>query len=100
MKTEQEWKVKEQELNELVKQRRSISKRIHELRVHIAQHKKKVENPPDKTNTLAYQMFGKRYRDLTAEEHKIYYSARQRINRANRKQGIYKRKHKEAHNED
>ena len=95
MKTEQQWKEREQELEELVELRKVISSRIHELKVRIAQHKKQMASPPNKTNTIAYQMFGKRLRDLTAEEYRIYYNTRQRINRKNRKNGIYKRKRKE-----
>ena len=83
MKTQDQWKAMEDELAELKELRTEISKRIHSLSVSIAQHKK---NPPDKTNTIAYQMFGKRLRDLTTEEYRIYYNARQRINRAKRKE--------------
>lgn len=95
MKTQEQWKEREQELEELVELRTAISSRIHELKVRIAQHKKQMATPPDKTDTIAYQMFGKRLRDLTTEEYRIYYNARQRINRQNRKQGVYKRKRKE-----
>lgn len=96
MKTQEQWEEREKELEELVELRKVISSRIHELKVRIAQHKKQMANPPDKTDTIAYQMFGKRMRDLTVEEYRQYYNARQRINRANRKNGIYKRKHKEV----
>lgn len=86
MKTQDQWKAMEDELAELKELRTEISKRIHSLSVSIAQHKKCLQNPPDKTDTIAYQMFGKRLRDLTMEEYRIYYNARQRINRAKRKE--------------
>ena len=86
MKTQAEWLEMEQELAELKELRDAISKRIHELSVGIRQHKKYMQSPPDKTGTIAYQMFGKRLKDLTAEEYRIYYNARKRINRAKRKE--------------
>ena len=86
MKTQEQWKAMEDELAELKELRTEISKRIHSLSVSIAQHKKCEKNPPDKTSTIAYQMFGKRLKDLTTEEYRIYYNARQRINRAKRKE--------------
>lgn len=91
MKTQEQWEEREKELEELVELRKVISSRIHELKVRIAQHKKQMANPPDKTDTLAYQMFGKRMKDFTAEEYKAYYNARQRVNRPKRKQGIKQR---------
>ena len=81
----QEWELRQQELEELVQLRTEISERIHRLQQVIRQHQKAIQAPPDKTNTFAFQMFGKQCKDLTAEEHKIYYNARQRENRAKRK---------------
>lgn len=101
MLTQVEWKAREKEvakleadreaLNakicELKAERDKVSERIHTLSVHIRAYKKRVENPkPINTNTFAYQMFGKRLKDLTPNEYRIYYNARQRINRIKRKE--------------
>lgn len=83
---EEEWKEIEQERDELKAVRRAISKRIHLLNMRLAQRNRTKINPPDKTNTIAYQMFGKRLRDLTPDERRLYYNARQRINSKRRKQ--------------
>ncbi len=94
MLTQAEWKTKEKELEKLKIKREAlkaecegISKQIHILSCDIRAHKKRMENPqPTRTNTFAYQMFGKQLKDLTHDEYKIYYNARQRINRAKRKE--------------
>ena len=101
MLTQAEWKAKEkevakleaerEELNakicELKAKRDMVTKEIHTLTVRIRAYKKRVENPkPINTNTFAYQMFGKRLKDLTPDEYRIYYNARQRINRIKRKE--------------
>lgn len=85
MKTEAEWKNKEAELASLIEERSRISKRIHVLKVELKQHKEAQSNPPDKRNTIAFQMFGKRLKDLSKEEYRAYNNARQRINRQKRK---------------
>lgn len=70
------------ELENLKKDREKISKEIHSLSVKINQHEnRKGIN----TDTEVYKMFGKPLKDLTKEEYKIYYNARQRINRQKRK---------------
>lgn len=81
MKTQAEWDAMKEELEELKELRAEISERIHVLNVRIAHHRKTMANPPDKTNTIAYQMFGKRLKDLTPDEYRIYYNARQRARR-------------------
>ena len=86
MKTPEEWKEIEQERDELKAVRKSISKRIHLLNMRLAQRSRTENKPKDKTNTIAYQMFGRRLRDLTPEERRLYYNARQRINSKKRKQ--------------
>lgn len=86
MKTPEEWKEIEQERNELKEVRKALSKRIHLLNMQLAQRNRTKSNTPDKTNTIAYQMFGKRLRDLSKEERRLYYNARQRINSKRRKQ--------------
>ena len=93
MKTEQEWQEIEAQVQQLVKQRKELSKTIHALKARICQHKRS-KSKKDHTKTIAWQMFGKRLKDLTAEEYREYYNARQKIARENRKNGIYKRKRK------
>ncbi len=86
MYTNEYWAEMEAELKELRELRTEISKRIHILNMGLHSHHKTIANPPDKTDTIAYQMFGKRLRDLTPEELRKYYTSRQRINRAKRKE--------------
>ena len=87
MKTPEEWKALEQERDELKALRNEMSKRIHLLSMRIAQHKNHVKNnAPNKINTIAYKMFGKQLKDLTPDECRQYYSARQRAKRERRKQ--------------
>ena len=80
------WEAKKEELAALEKQREEISKRIHLLKVEIRQHEKRHSKHKVNTNTEVYKMFGKPLKDLTEEERKIYYNARQQINRQKRKQ--------------
>ena len=75
----------ERQLKEIEKQRKEIANKIHVLKIGINQHKKH-ENRPINTNSEVYKMFGKRLRELTKEEYKIYYNARQKINRQKRKE--------------
>lgn len=84
MLSNEQWKEKQEELDELIELRQVISNRIHILRIEIAQKSKQKE--VDKTNTIAWQMFGKRLRDLTATEYREYYNARQRERRKRDKQ--------------
>lgn len=96
MLTPAEWKAKEKELERLITKREAlksetaeVSKRIHILSVDIRAYKKRTNSPkPVRTNTFAYQMFGKQLKDLTHDEYKIYYNARQRINREKRKGNV------------
>lgn len=85
MKTPEQWKVMEQEVEELEELRAVISNRIHLLKVKLAQHKKTTQNSTAGMNSIAYQMFGKRLKDLTPDEYRQYYNARQRENRAKRR---------------
>ena len=96
MKTEREWQEIEVQVQELIAQRKEISKKIHVLKASIYQrkHRGKQTGGKDYTKTVAWQMFGKRLKDLTKEEYREYYNARQKIARENRKNGIYKRKRK------
>ena len=85
MRPEADWKAMEAELRDLKSQRRELSDRIHLLNVSIRQHKQR-KPAPDKTNTLAWQMFGKRMKDLTPDENRKYCNALQRRSRERRKQ--------------
>jgi len=80
----------EQEIFYTKKQLKEISKRKHVLKIEInAQEKRQEErkkNPKVNTNTEAYKMFGKPLKELTKEEYRVYYNARQKINRQKRKE--------------
>ena len=85
MKTQAEWYALEQELASLRKQReemwgqiKPISKRITFLEFSLKQHKTKFQNTKDWTTTFAYQMFGKRLKELTPDELRVYNKMRQR----------------------
>ena len=86
MYPETDWKAREAELEALKAQRKELSERIHVLSIEIRQHKQTMKNPPDKTNTLAWKMFGKRMKDLTPDEYRKYYNVLQRKSRERRKQ--------------
>lgn len=111
MLTKNEWQTVEEDLENLKKQRAELDEKIKELRKEYEQKKKEIENikrnisktihveemkikqhyqkhaePKIKTDTAVYQMFGKPLKELTKEEYKIYYNARQRINRQKRKE--------------
>ena len=81
MKSSKEWEAMEEELKELLELRAEVSRRIRVLKVAINAHKRTLAHPPDKTNTIAYKMFGKRLRDLTTEELKAYNAQRKREGR-------------------
>lgn len=90
MLNNEQWKAREKELAELEKQRRElkeqikeISKKIHILKVDMNQHNKLHKE--QRTNSAVYEMFGKPLKELTKEEYKVYYNARQKINRQKRK---------------
>ena len=92
MLDDKQWKAKEKEVLKLQKQleeldvkRKNIADKIHLLKVGINQHNKKHKERVIKTDTEVYRMFGKPLKELTKEEYKVYYNARQRINRIKRK---------------
>lgn len=93
MLNNEQWKAKEKEiaelekqLKELDKQRKEIARKIHTLKVGLNQHNKLHKEQKVQTNTEVYKMFGKSLKELTKEEYKVYYNARQRINRQKRKE--------------
>lgn len=81
------WKAREEELAKLIKQKelvdeekRKLGKKIVDLQRGLKQHYKLKENEKE---TEVYKMFGKEsLNDLTDEERKAYYTARQRVCRA------------------
>ena len=87
MLNNEQWKDREQELLELKKQRAEISRKIHELQNLLRQHGK-CNGQKTRTNTAVYKMFGKKLNELTKEEYKQYYNARQKINRRKRKEKV------------
>lgn len=90
----------EQEIFYNKKQLKETLNRIHALKIGIqAQEKRQEErknNPKVNTNTEAYKMFGKPLKELTKEEYKIYYNARQKINRQKRKEKKHTNKYGET----
>lgn len=93
MLNKEQWKAREKELAELEKQQKElkeqikeISKKIHILKVGMNQHSKLHKEQKIQTNSKVYEMFGKPLKELTKEEYKIYYNARQKINRQKRKE--------------
>lgn len=85
MYTPAEWKAKENEL-EMLKAKRDalraevaeISKCISVLSANIANYKKRMKATNQaKTESFVYQMFGKCLKDLTPNERRIYFNARQ-----------------------
>ena len=94
MLNNEQWKEKEQEILELTRQlwkldeqRKEIARKIHIIKVGLNQHSKHNEHNI-RTNTEVYKMFGKPLKELTKEEYKVYYNARQKINRQKRKENI------------
>lgn len=92
MLNNEQWKEKEQEILELTKQlweldeqRKEIARKIHIIKVGLNQHNKLHKEQKVQTNTEVYKMFGKPLKELTKEEYKVYYNARQKINRQKRK---------------
>lgn len=78
------WKAKEEQLEKLIEQKKELSKQIHLLKVELNNHEKYVPKGT-RTNTEVYKMFGKPLNELTKEEYRTYYNARQKINRRKRK---------------
>ena len=84
------WKAREEELAELIKQKelvdeekRKLGKKIEDVQRSLKQHYKRNLK---ETETEVYKMFGKEsLNDLTDEERKAYYTARQRVCRAKQK---------------
>ena len=73
MKSEQFWEKQKKELENLLKERREISKKIHLLKVSLQQHKtKSYKNPNAGKTSRAFARFGKRWRDLTPEERRLW----------------------------
>lgn len=86
MLNNEKWEQKNKELLELQELKKIISKKIHLLKCSLRQHEKQQQQTTNnKQNSIAFKMFGKRLKDLTAEEYKAYYNARQKINREKRK---------------
>jgi hypothetical protein len=84
LKNEIYWQELENEVKELVALRQELSAKIHKLKVELNQHKKQKEEAEKRGDsnyleTYAYQMFGKRLKDLTVEEYKVYYNTRHKI---------------------
>lgn len=85
MYTPAEWKAKENELEMLKAKREAlraetaeISRCISILSANIAHYKKRMETTNQaKTESFVHQMFGKSIKDLTPNERRRYYSARQ-----------------------
>ena len=89
MKSNEYWKIMELELQTLLtlkanmnkqnsdaEHRKDLSKQIHLIKVKLNQHRKvlqyREEHPIVKTNSLVYEMFGKKLRDLTTKEYRKY----------------------------
>lgn len=107
MKSSNEWRIREENLTELKNERaelerkikelkekikeyedkkKDLSKQIHLTEVGIRQHNNKHKEHKTNTDTEVYKMFGKPLKELTEEEYRKYYNARQRINRQKRKE--------------
>ena len=112
MKSNEYWEMMELELQTLLtqkasmnkqnsnaEQRKALSKQIHLIKVKLNQHRKvlqyREEHPVVKTNSLVYEMFGKKLRDLTAEEYRKYNNLqhklrRQELKRLKKVEGIWR----------
>jgi hypothetical protein len=88
------WETVAEEITILKRQREELSKRIHNLQVRLNNHNKLNKEHKTRTDTEVYQMFGKSLKELSQEEYRIYYNARQKINRQKRKER--KKKEKQA----
>ena len=95
MLNREQWEEREKEIAELEKQlkelderRKATAKKIHNLKVGLNQHNKSHKEQKVRTDTETYKMFGKPLRELTKEEYREYYNARQRINRQKRKEKV------------
>ena len=89
MKSNEYWEMMELELQTLLtlkanmnkqnsdaEHRKDLSKQIHLIKVKLNQHRKvlqyREEHPIVKTDSLVYEMFGKKLRDLTTKEYRKY----------------------------
>lgn len=99
MLTPEEWKARETELKilkakrkELRTQAKELSRQIGVLQSGLGNHKKYHSNtsrtPYNPRNTIAYQMFGKRYSDLNAAELRQYNAIRQQTIRTQQKENV------------
>lgn len=75
----------QRQLEEINKQRKEISKKIHVLKCGLNQHNKKHREKNTRTDTEVFAMFGKPLKELTKDEYRIYYNTRQKINRQKRR---------------
>lgn len=64
------------------KQLKEISERIHALQIAIQSQIKTRENPKIRTESAVYKTYGKKVKDLTKEELKVYQSRKERKKRA------------------
>jgi hypothetical protein len=79
MKSNNFWDNAQEELADLINQRRIISKKIHILRLGINQHEKKPYiNPDAGKNSPCFKHYGKRFKDLTPEEKREWAKLRKR----------------------
>lgn len=68
------------------KQLREISYRIHVLEGSINAQIARRDNPKIRTNSAVYKTYGKKVKDLTKEELRIYQSRKERKKRAQEKE--------------
>lgn len=64
------------------KQLKEISERIHVLQIAIQSQIKTRDNPKIRTDSAVYKTYGKKVKDLTKEELKVYQSRKERKKRA------------------
>lgn len=98
MKSNEYWEMMESELQTLLiqkanmtkqnsetEQRKDLSKQIHLIKVKLNQHQKvlqyREEHPIVRTNSLVYEMFGKKLRELTTEEYRKYNNLQHKLRR-------------------
>lgn len=77
----------QKQIDLLHKDLHTLAKQKHILQNKLNQHKKQQAKPKQDNwqKSIAFEMFGKRLKDLTPTEYKVYFNARQRINRAKAK---------------
>ena len=97
MLTREEWKARETELKTLKAKRQELKAQTKELSRQISvlqsslgnrknYHSNTTHTPYNHRDTIAYQMFGKRYRDLNTAELRQYNAIRQQTIRTQRKE--------------